>query len=514
MSLPSLLFSSYRADIWFDFNVSKLAIPGIAVPGKIVLAKISDERAILMLGIIGHELPIFSISDLNKTRNHIDAGNQSFIIHFVDFVSSGTLIENGPGKIESCQPAIFLRISFHNQASFWAFSFLVTQMTSHAMITDIHTLTASDQQNTVVFRSISRVTCHRPKILRNFSVLDCFKSDCGPEIALGKPVPTLDGGRVATDPLTQEQHAYVTKVEMEDKRPRKVLAGSVQYHTRERGVRGAGFKAVDREGGKMAVVVSSVEAESERIEESAGAACGKVVVLPFQTAGTKVQSRRCKLEDCNDGESQQYMSDIDELQKTRRDQSCVNGDTGVTGTELTARRETGGVRWEIAALSHKLDVTEMSEDGEREREGTKLAVDYLGRLTHHHPRRGGGCLYLRPDSLATFLYYGCSFALSCVASLGNRQYVDAPRPARLFHGFSINWSTGSCLLETPHDVGFNRAPGHARAPKKLFGAIDGFFKDQDLYLLPVSIELEKHCSCPLVRLASFSGSNEDADAPL
>ncbi|KAK7012650.1 hypothetical protein R3P38DRAFT_2549464, partial [Favolaschia claudopus] len=46
------------------------------------------------------------------------------------------------------------------------------------------------------------------------------------------------------------------------------------------------------------------------------------------------------------------------------------------------------------------------------------------------------------------------------------------------------------------------------------GATDGFFKDQDLYLLSVTIELEKHCSYLLVRLASFSISNEDADAPL
>ncbi|KAJ7165302.1 hypothetical protein C8R46DRAFT_1035896 [Mycena filopes] len=157
-----------------------LTIPGISVPGKLLLAKISEELAILMLGVIGHEAPIFSITDMQKTANQIDAlspisadngpqRTQSFIIHFGDF-AAGTWLGTGPGLLQECQPSIHFRISFHNQAAFWAFSFLITQMASQSVA---HALSVPEQQNIV-------------------RILDFFKNDHGAESAMGEPVMAPD----------------------------------------------------------------------------------------------------------------------------------------------------------------------------------------------------------------------------------------------------------------------------------------------------------------------------------
>ncbi|KAJ7482855.1 hypothetical protein B0H11DRAFT_1914940 [Mycena galericulata] len=149
--------------------MSSLTIPGISVPGKLLLAKISDELVILMLGIIGHETPIFSITDLSRITNEIEASTLSFIMHFVDFAASGTLFETTPSFFQTCNPSVHLRLAFHNAAAFWAFSFLITQ-TSHVGVGSIG---LADHQN----------------ILRT---LDFFKHDQGPELAMGGPVLSLD----------------------------------------------------------------------------------------------------------------------------------------------------------------------------------------------------------------------------------------------------------------------------------------------------------------------------------
>ncbi|KAJ7694289.1 hypothetical protein B0H16DRAFT_1485751 [Mycena metata] len=171
--MARLLFASYETDISFDFMALNLTMPGISVPGKLLLAKISDNLVILMLGIIGHERPIFSIADMKKMVNQIDATTQSLTIHFVDFTSSGTLTGSATGILQAFHPAIHLRIAFHNQTAFWAFSFLISQMAAPDGVITAQGITASDHEN------IERV-------------VDFFGNDEGPEIAMGRPVFVVD----------------------------------------------------------------------------------------------------------------------------------------------------------------------------------------------------------------------------------------------------------------------------------------------------------------------------------
>ncbi|KAJ7730577.1 hypothetical protein B0H16DRAFT_1469548 [Mycena metata] len=125
-------------------------MPGVSVPGKLLLAQISEDLAILMLGVIGYQEPIFSMTDMKKTNTQIDAV--------------------GPGTFQVCHPSVHLRIAFHKQAAFWAFAFLVSQMTSQrSPVGSARGLGPLDHQN----------------ILR---ILEFFKNDHGKEVATGYPV--------------------------------------------------------------------------------------------------------------------------------------------------------------------------------------------------------------------------------------------------------------------------------------------------------------------------------------
>ncbi|KAJ7123028.1 hypothetical protein C8R44DRAFT_876216 [Mycena epipterygia] len=126
---PSLLFASYRAEISFDLNISSITLPGIAIAGKLVVAQISEELVILMVGIIGHEEPLLSLVDWSEMKIEVEASTRSVMMSFVNWTASGTLLRTSTG-IQNCQTSVFLRIALEDQAAFWAFAYLMVKPSS------------------------------------------------------------------------------------------------------------------------------------------------------------------------------------------------------------------------------------------------------------------------------------------------------------------------------------------------------------------------------------------------
>ncbi|KAJ6593046.1 hypothetical protein B0H19DRAFT_1245855 [Mycena capillaripes] len=63
MPLSALLFSSYRAEVSVDIQLQLYKILGIGIPAKVLVAQITDNLVVLMVGFLGHELPLFSFAD-------------------------------------------------------------------------------------------------------------------------------------------------------------------------------------------------------------------------------------------------------------------------------------------------------------------------------------------------------------------------------------------------------------------------------------------------------------------
>ncbi|KAJ7209960.1 hypothetical protein B0H12DRAFT_1079755 [Mycena haematopus] len=76
MEFPSLLLSTYGAEISFDLNISTITMPGVAVAGKLVIVQISKELIVLMVGVIGHKKPLFCLADWSTTKTEVEAVSQ------------------------------------------------------------------------------------------------------------------------------------------------------------------------------------------------------------------------------------------------------------------------------------------------------------------------------------------------------------------------------------------------------------------------------------------------------
>ncbi|KAJ7148291.1 hypothetical protein C8R46DRAFT_1044840 [Mycena filopes] len=157
-------------------------------------------------------------------------------MHFIDFKPSATLFETGPGMLQICHPSIFMRISFNNQAAFWAFSFLITQMPARGV--------ASAQLSVVDHQNILRV-------------LDFFKGDQGPEIVMGEAlVAAADGDPNAPPDYAVSETAFLRQHEPHKKTLSYYSGGSAGHPSgsgrllgsAERSEGGGGMKR--RDGGE------------------------------------------------------------------------------------------------------------------------------------------------------------------------------------------------------------------------------------------------------------------------
>ncbi|KAF8217256.1 hypothetical protein K438DRAFT_1954097 [Mycena galopus ATCC 62051] len=170
MEYPSLLFSSYQAEISFDLNMSRITMPGVAVAGKLVVAQISKEIVVLMVGLLGHPEPLFSLADWSATKTEVDAGTRSLIIHLVDCSPAGSLFQVNAGIVQSCQPAVKLRVVFDNQATFLALAYLTLKSSSTVARPTV--LSFCPQDHVQVKR-----------------MLEFFRRDAGPEFWTGNGAP-------------------------------------------------------------------------------------------------------------------------------------------------------------------------------------------------------------------------------------------------------------------------------------------------------------------------------------
>ncbi|KAJ7488573.1 hypothetical protein B0H11DRAFT_2230106 [Mycena galericulata] len=166
MELPSLLFSSFQTEISFDLTMSSITMPSLAVPGKLVVAQISKDLVVLMVGIIGHAEPLFSVADWSTIKTDVEANTGSIILHLVDCSPSGSLFQVNAGIVQSCQPAVRLRIALGTKTAFWALAYL--------------SLKASAVARPTFFSFSAQDRVHVTKML------DFFKGDDGPEFCTGE----------------------------------------------------------------------------------------------------------------------------------------------------------------------------------------------------------------------------------------------------------------------------------------------------------------------------------------
>ncbi|KAJ7736354.1 hypothetical protein DFH07DRAFT_779700 [Mycena maculata] len=163
MPPPSLLFASFKVEISFDLIISSVTLPGIAVPGKVVVAQISEE----LVSYSNREL-------LENTR--------SVIMRFVNCYASGTLLRMSAG-MQNCQPSVFLRLAFEDQAAFWAFAYLTAKPTT----------IAPKRELTFSLENQHHVT----------SMFEFFKTDAGQEFT-----PGLEGAGSAEGPESDAPPEY------------------------------------------------------------------------------------------------------------------------------------------------------------------------------------------------------------------------------------------------------------------------------------------------------------------
>ncbi|KAJ7209949.1 hypothetical protein B0H12DRAFT_1242778 [Mycena haematopus] len=130
MEFPSLLLSTYGAEISFDLNISTITMPGVAVAGKLVIVQISKELIVLMVGVIGHKKPLFCLADWSTTKTEVEANTRSVVIHLVECSPAGSFFQVNGGIVQSCQPGVKLRIVLANQAAFWALAYLILKSSS------------------------------------------------------------------------------------------------------------------------------------------------------------------------------------------------------------------------------------------------------------------------------------------------------------------------------------------------------------------------------------------------
>ncbi|KAJ7441407.1 hypothetical protein B0H11DRAFT_2243107 [Mycena galericulata] len=127
MAPPSLLFSSYRAEVSIDFNVPHLPhlVPGTGASGKVTVAQISDKLVILMVGFLGHEKPFLSLAEW---RADVQATSRTVVLHIGEISPVGTL-DHITGVTDLCP--LRVRVALEDPAAFWALAYLLVKPLAH-----------------------------------------------------------------------------------------------------------------------------------------------------------------------------------------------------------------------------------------------------------------------------------------------------------------------------------------------------------------------------------------------
>ncbi|KAJ6549010.1 hypothetical protein B0H19DRAFT_1265782 [Mycena capillaripes] len=108
-------------------------MPGISVPGKLLIAQVSTGLVIFMGGIIGHPEPLFSCADWTTIKAEVDPIMRSITLDLMDCTASGSLFGiDEAGLVKESQPGVQLRIRLEKQASFWALAYLSATLSSTA----------------------------------------------------------------------------------------------------------------------------------------------------------------------------------------------------------------------------------------------------------------------------------------------------------------------------------------------------------------------------------------------
>ncbi|KAJ7682185.1 hypothetical protein DFH06DRAFT_1314408 [Mycena polygramma] len=145
-------------------------MPGVAVAGKLIVAQISNELVVLMVGLLGHPEPLFSLADWSSTKTEVEPSTRSLIIHLVDCSPAGSLFQVKANVVRSCQPGVRLRILLENQAAFWALAYLAVKSSSTVAPPTVLSFSPEDH-------------------LRITGMLEFFKADDGPEFCTGDGAP-------------------------------------------------------------------------------------------------------------------------------------------------------------------------------------------------------------------------------------------------------------------------------------------------------------------------------------
>ncbi|KAJ6567787.1 hypothetical protein B0H10DRAFT_2238504 [Mycena sp. CBHHK59/15] len=140
MPLPELLFSSYCVEVSVNLTLQQHHIPGIGIPGKVLVAQITDSLGssdpssnyqckdlalvVLMIGFIGHGQPLLSLVDWRTVPSEVHAASRSVVLNFADIHPVGTMAHL-TGGTDHC--SLGVRVALEDQAAFWAFAYLLVK---------------------------------------------------------------------------------------------------------------------------------------------------------------------------------------------------------------------------------------------------------------------------------------------------------------------------------------------------------------------------------------------------
>ncbi|KAJ7791417.1 hypothetical protein B0H14DRAFT_2625027 [Mycena olivaceomarginata] len=144
--------------------LSGIILPGISVPGKLLIAQISKGLGpvVLMVGVIGRPEPLFSCPNWSDVKTEVDAKTRSITMNLVNCTPSGPLFRVDSGIVQVSQPGIQLRIVFEEQATFWALAYLSVKISSDARCSTPLSFSIEEQRHITM-------------------MLEYFKRDDGPE---------------------------------------------------------------------------------------------------------------------------------------------------------------------------------------------------------------------------------------------------------------------------------------------------------------------------------------------
>ncbi|KAK7019252.1 hypothetical protein R3P38DRAFT_2783092 [Favolaschia claudopus] len=123
MDFPTLLFSSYHVEISVDITLQQQQVPGIGIPGKVLVAQITEKLAVIMVGALGHEQPLLSLVDWRAPSYEVQPASSSVLFHFANIQPVGTL-SHSIGIGEPCSFSVRVAL---DQTTFWKFAYLVVK---------------------------------------------------------------------------------------------------------------------------------------------------------------------------------------------------------------------------------------------------------------------------------------------------------------------------------------------------------------------------------------------------